>query len=182
MPSPLDTIPQTTTDFAVFKELLYQLVVVNKYTKVMETGTDVGDSARIFSSALQATQGNLVTVDLKPPVGEWPKDWPIKNIQFITGNSKEMKLGEEIDLLFLDAHAAGCDAYLQVSTELKGLGVWVRKGGKIVIDDVFHSEFGEGIRKAYEEFGKQHQLAWTIYPHSHGLCVLEVSHALPRPQ
>ena len=180
MPSPLDTIPQTTQDFALFKELLYQLIVTNKYQKVLETGTDVGDTTRIFSSALQATQGQLVTVDLKPPVNDWPKDWPIKNIQFVTGDSKQLKLQHEIDLLFLDAHGAGTNAYEHVKSELANLGIWVRVGGKIVLDDLFHSEFGEGIRKAQEEFCKQHLLAWTVYPQSHGVGIVEVSHPLPR--
>jgi len=180
MPSPLDTIPQTTQDFALVKELLYNLVVVNKYTKVLETGTDVGDSTRIFSTALQATQGQLVTVDHKPPVNDWPATWPIKNIQFVQGDSRQLKLNQEVDLLFLDAHQDGTDAYQQVGTELKQLGVWVKAGGKIVADDWYHTTFGAGIQKAVEEFGQVHQLAWTVYPHGHGLVVVEVSHALPR--
>ena len=180
MASPIDTIPQTTQDFAVFKELLYTLIVANKYTKVLETGTDVGDSARIFSSALQATQGQLVTVDLKPPMGNWHEGWPTKNIQFVQGDSRQLKIKQEIDLLFLDAHENGTDAYAHVKTELTNLGVWVRAGGKIVLDDVFHGEFGEGIRKAQEEFCKMHLLAWTTYPHGHGLVVMEVTHGLPR--
>ena len=180
MPSPIDTIPQTTQDFLPYKELLYQLIVVNKFTKVLETGTDVGDSTRIFSSALQATQGQLVTVDLKPPMNDWPKDWPIKNIQFLQGDSRQVKLTQEIDLLFLDAHGSGTNSYDQIKAELAGLGVWVRVGGKIVLDDVFHSEFGTGIRKAFEEFAQLALIPWTIYPQSHGLAVLEVTHPLPR--
>ena len=180
MPSPADTIPQTTTDFAQFKDLFYQLIVENKYTKVLETGTDVGDSARIFSTALQATQGQLVTCDLKPPIGNWPDQWPVKNIQFVVGDSRQLKLTQEIDLLFLDAHGTGTNSYEQIMAELTQLGVWVRVGGKIVIDDLFHNEFGSGIRQALEEFGKLHQLAWTVYPHSHGLAILEMSHVLPR--
>ena len=180
MPSPIDTIPQTTSDFAPFKELLYALVVVNKFTKVLETGTDVGDSTRIFSTALQATQGQLVTIDINATVvNGWAKDWPIKNVQFVTGDSRQLKLTQEIDLLFLDAHLPGTNGYDQIKAELTTLGGWVRAGGKIVIDDVFHSEFGEGIRKAYEEFCRANLLAWTVYPHSHGLVVIEVTHPLP---
>ena len=198
MPSPLDTIPQTTQDFALYKELLYQLIVTNKYQKVLETGTDVGDTTRIFSSALQATQGQLVTVDLKPPVNDWPKDWPIKNIQFVTGDSRQLKLQQEIDLLFLDAHGAGTNAYEHVKAELTNLGVWVKPGvlnpvelqatqgqwkippGRIVLDDVFHSEFGEGIRKATMEFCRIHLLTWTMYSQHNGLGIVEVSRPLPR--
>jgi predicted O-methyltransferase YrrM len=180
MPSPIDTIPQTTQDFAVFKELLYHLIIANKYVKVLETGTDVGDSTRIFSTALQATQGQLVTVDQKPPVNNWPSTWPIKNIQFVQADSRQLKVNQELDLIFLDAHQDGTDAYQHVSTELKQLGVWVKIGGKIVLDDWYHGTFGEGIRKATEEFARLHQVAWTVYPHGHGLAVVEVSHLLPR--
>lgn len=181
MPSPVDTIPQTTNDFALFKELLYQLVVENKYMKVVETGTDVGDSARIFSTALQATQGTLVTIDIKAPVGDWPKDWPVKNIQFVLGDSKQVRLNQEIDCLFLDAHGQGTNAYEQMKGELANLGVWVRSGGKILLDDVYHNEFGAGIRQALEEFTRHHQLVSTIYPQGHGFAILEVTHPLPHP-
>ena len=182
MASPIDTIPQTTQDFALYKQLLYDLVVVNKFTKVLETGTDVGDSTRIFSTALQTTNGEIVTIDIKPPVNDWFKDWPIKNIRFIQNDSKQIKLSQEIDLLFLDAHIGGCNSYEQVKTELTNLGVWVKAGGKVVIDDVFHGEFGEGIRKAYEEFAKQYSLPWTVYPQRDGLAILEINYGLPRQQ
>ena len=55
MSTPVDAIPQTTQDFASIKYLMYQLVLEGKYQKVLEIGTNVGDSTRIFSAALQAT-------------------------------------------------------------------------------------------------------------------------------
>lgn len=180
MPSPVDTIPQTTQDFAPYKELLYQLVVVNQYKRIVETGTDVGDSTRILSAALQTTQGQLVTCDVKPPVDDWPNTWPVKNIQFIQGNSAELKIQQPVDLVFLDAHVEGMDLKTHVSAELHNLGRWVRPGGKIVVDDVFHDKFGVAIQQALFEFCKTHDLAWTTYPQGHGLIVVEVSHELPR--
>jgi aspartyl-tRNA(Asn)/glutamyl-tRNA(Gln) amidotransferase subunit C len=148
--------------------------------RVLETGTDVGDSARIFSTALQSTQGELLTIDLKPPMNDWPKDWPVKNIKFLQGDSRQLRIQQEIDLLFLDAHGTDTNSYEQVKAELANLGVWVRVGGKIVLDDLFHDKFGPGIRQALEEFTQLHQLIWTIYPQSHGLVVIEVTHPLPR--
>lgn len=180
MPSPIDTIPQTAQGVNPFRELLYQLIVLNKYQKVLETGTDVGDSARIFSSALQVTSGQLVTVDIKPPVNDWPASWPVKNIQFVTGDSKQLRLKEEIDCLYLDAHLADIDIETQITEELKWLGRWVRVGGKIVLDDVFHATFGPGIRKTLEAFARVQQFPWTTYPQGYGLAVIEVTHLMNR--
>ncbi len=181
MPSPIDTIPQVTKDFDLYKELLYGLVVVNKYTKVLETGTDVGDSARIFSTALQATGGKLMTIDIKPPVNNWLEGWPIKNISYFQQDSKLVRINEEIDLLFLDAHNPEMDVANHVASELQLFGGWVRVGGKIVVDDVWHDVFGPPIRKAVEGFCRQHLLTWTYYPHDHGLCIIEMTHPVQRP-
>lgn len=180
MPSPVEQIPQTTQDFLVFKELLYQLVVENKYQRVLETGTDVGDSTRIFSTALQHTSGSLVTIDLKPPVGNWHESWPVKNIQFVQGDSRQLRLNQPIDLLFLDDHTGETDAYTHVKAELETLGVWVRKGGKIVVDDSWHQQLGEGTWKAVREFCRAQQLAYTDYPQGHGIMIIEVTHELVR--
>lgn len=177
MPSPVDTIPQTTVDFAAFKHLFFALVVGEKYQKVVEVGTDVGDSTRIFSKALQITGGRLLSIDIKPPVDDWPTktNWEPKNIDFMTQNSANVKLAQPVDLLFLD----GDHTYVHIKQELEQLGVWVRMGGKILLHDAFHQEFGEPTQRAVFEFCRKHLLTATFYPHQDGLAVIEVTHALP---
>ena len=176
MPSPVDAIPQTTPDFAAIKYLMYQLVLDGKYQRVVEIGTNVGDSTRIFSTALQATNGKLWTIDLEPPTSNWPEQWPVKNIEFIKSDSLLCPWSQEIDVLFLDGnHEAP-----HVKAELVKYGPWVLVGGKILAHDIHHSQFGPGITSAIHEWCHGMQLCWTDYPHQHGLAVIEVSHPLPR--
>lgn len=175
MPHPVDSVPQTTQDFALLKGLLYDVVVTSQAKVVFETGTNVGDSTRILSTALQVTSGKLWTVDLKPPEGEWPKTWPVQNIEFIQGDAGKLRIKEQIDVLFLDDdHAAEA-----IAQRLRNLGPSVKVGGKIVLHDSSHSEFGEGIHAAIRSFCREQQLWYTDYPLGHGLTIIEVSHALP---
>ena len=179
---PIDAIPQTTGDFEAFKFLLHDIVIQHRYQRVVEVGTDVGDSTRVFSSALQATAGQLITIDKVAPKNNWPETcinggpWPIKNIKFITSDVKLLQWKEPIDLLFLD----GDHTYEALQWELSNLGIHVREGGKVLCHDIYHSEFGEPITKAVKEWAKLHELCWTAYPHQHGLAIIEVSHPLQK--
>lgn len=173
---PIDAIPQTTQDFESLKFLLFELITQARYQRVVEVGTDVGDSTRIFSKALQATAGKLLTIDKVLPKDNWYEKWEVKNISFLTVEVKTLQWKEPIDLLFLD----GDHHYEAVLWELANLGVWVREGGKVLLHDIYHSEFGEQITKAVKEWTKLHELCWTAYPHQHGLAVIEVSHLLQK--
>lgn len=173
---PIDAIPQTTQDFEAFKFLLFELVTQGRYQRVVEVGTDVGDSTRIFSTALQATAGQLITIDAVAPKGNWHEQWAVKNVKFITSDVKLLQWKEPIDLLFLD----GDHTYEAVQWELANLAIHVREGGKVLLHDIYHSEFGEPITKAIREWTKLHELCWTAYPHQHGLAIIEVSHPLQK--
>ena len=168
-------IPQTTSDFQDLRHLLAGLIRDLTATAVLEIGTDVGDSSRIFSSVLQETGGHLWTVDIQPPKGDWLTNWPLKNISFIQGDSRQLKFNQKIDLLFLD----GDHTYETVRHELFTLGRAVRAGGKIACHDTLHSEFGPGIMRAIHEFSQLAKLPWTHYPYQHGLAVVEVTYELP---
>ena len=181
MPSPVDQIPQTTQDFLQFKELLYALVVLNKYQKVVETGTDVGDLTRILSTALQATQGQLLSLDLKP-VGSWAAEWPVKNVQFQQGDSRTAQVAGEFDLLVLDAQGDAKDLAALVREQLDRLGVWVKVGGKVVICRPYHQTYGQTVRETVEEWAKRQGLCWTVYPQGQGMLIIEITHLLrPTP-
>ena len=175
MAHPVDSVPQTTQDFAEFKYLLYDVITSIKAQKVFETGTNVGDSTRILSKALEETGGKLVTIDLKPPENNWPESWPLKNIQFAQGDASKLQIKDSIDVLFLDDdHAAEA-----VKQRLQNLGPAVRVGGKIALHDTCHSEFGPGIFKAVHDFCRENALWYTHYPLGHGMIIIEVSHPLP---
>ena len=175
-PDPITSIPQRTQDFLAFRRLLYQVVVENNYKKGCETGTDVGDSTRIFSAALQATGGTLVTIDRELPKEKWHEQWEIKNVTYLTKMVQECFLQEEIDFLFIDDE----HTYPHVLNELRQLGVWVRAGGKILLHDVYHEQFGPQVLRAIMEFTKLHLLTWIAYPQAHGMAIIEVDHSLPR--
>ena len=169
MPS-LDTIPQITQDFAQLKQLLYDTVLELKAQAVLEIGTDVGDSTRIFATALRETGGHLWTVDLVAP--KWPEGWltPYPNVTLLTCDSLLLPWEVTVDLLFLD----GNHDKDHVAQELEKFGKWVRSHGQILVHDTIHNEFGEGIRSVAVEYARQHGYGWMNHQIQHGLGVIDV--------
>ena len=171
-PFDLEKVPQMTGDFKILKHLLMALVLDRKAQVVLEVGTDVGDSTRIFSSCLQITGGKLYTIDKEPPKQNWLEGWPVKNVIFIQGDSITVPFGEPLDLLFLDGdHTAE-----HLRKELDYFARRVKVGGRIALHDTCHNEFGQEITGVIRQFTQEQQLVWTEYPFQHGLAVIDVSH------
>ena len=169
-------IPQTTTDFQDLRHLLATYVRTTCAKTIVEIGTDVGDSARIFSGILQETQGVLYTIDLQPPKGNWLTTWPIKNIFFLQGDFKSMVWGQVVDLVFID----GDHSYEGCLADLQKFGPWVRVGGYVLLHDTLHSEFGPGIMKAIWGWTTETRYPLVHYPYQHGFAAIEITHELPR--
>ena len=168
----IDSIFQWTQDFRENKELLFNAVLQVNAKVVVELGTDVGDSTRIFASALARTQGHLWTIDINRPDWEHqiirrvntalgidttePSPMPevmrhfAQFITVITSNSLQVNWRSWIDLLFIDSNHEAT----HVSSELEKYGSLVRKEGLILLHDTHHRQFGEGIRKSLEEWAK----------------------------
>lgn len=173
---PIETVPQTTNNYRALKYLLFQTIVEFRIQRVLETGTDVGDITRILSTALQATGGKLVSVDIVPPKNAWHESWAVKNVDFVTGDATQLAWANELDLLVLDdKHEVE-----HLTKELDRLGVWVKKGGKIIIPGLYQKDMGDKIFQAVREWTFKHLLCWTAYPHDIGLVIIEVSHQLKR--
>jgi predicted O-methyltransferase YrrM len=74
-------------------ELLYDMVLKNKYTRALEIGTSTGRSGIYIAWALSKTGGNLVTIE----IDEGRYEEALQNF-------KEAGLGEYIDARPADAH------------------------------------------------------------------------------
>ncbi len=174
MPS-VESVYQSTTDFIHLKYILDQQVKETNAQKVVELGTNVGDSTRVFANALLGTGGKLLTIDIEPPVRNWHKEIPYPNVAFVTQDSLKVNFAEEIDLLFIDSdHHKN-----HVLSELRKYGIWVRVGGRILLHDITHSEYGKEITEAVNEWSKEVGIKnWQAYNVQHGLGVIEVDHPL----
>ena len=173
-PFDLEKVQQVTQDFKILKHLLMALVLDRKAQVILEVGTDVGDSTRVFSSCLQMTGGKLYTIDKEVPKQNWLESWPLKNVTFILGDSITIPWGEPLDLLWLD----GDHTVDHLTKELAYFGRQVKVGGRIALHDTCHNEFGQGITGVIRAFCQEQQLTWTEYPFQHGLAVIDVSHSV----
>mgnify|MGYP001599379898 FL=1 len=173
----IDAVPQITQVYAAQKLMMYVAVIYYQVKKAMETGTDVGDSARIFATALRKTGGQILSIDIKDVDRAWAKDYP--NVGFVKGDTAQLEFKTEIELLFLDDHTEGMDIKAHVLMELKKFGVWVKKGGVILIHDTLHDKFGVHITQAIREWTKEVGLRWMEDTQQHGMALIEVSRDLP---
>ena len=175
-PPPMLAVPQTTNDFALLRSMLWQLVVRRGWRRILEVGTDVGDTPRLFSAALTHTGGRLWTIDLKPPVNDWPKTWTVPNVTFLTGDSLTVPWTEPLHAVFLDGNHHADHLW----KELERFGPCVEVGGALLLHDTCHGEYGKGILDTLRRWTLKEQLPWTEYPYQHGLAVIEVTHAVLR--
>lgn len=168
------SINQVTEDYKYHRELMFQLVLDLKCKKLIELGTDVGDSMRIFSAALNVTGGTMWSVD----INECPQQWPIPaNVNLIKSNTLDLNINEPIDLLYIDDN----HTHDHVLAELERFGKWVRKDGKILLHDIVHTQFGSQITMAIIEWCYRNQLPWTSLPEGHGMAVIHVTKDLQAP-
>jgi len=162
-------IPLASPDFVPHRLLMFEAVLATQAKRVLETGTDVGDSARIFATALRRTGGVLFTVDRKTDLNlSWVQDY--SNVMPIQGDSLKVTWNQTLDVLFLDSdhtkeHLLG---------ELRKLGPWVRQGGLILVHDTVHSEFGPALTDAVRVWCREVGFRWSEDPLPHGMAIIEV--------
>ena len=173
-----EEIYQATQDFKEQLPFLIQTVVALNAQTVLELGTDVGDSTRIFSRALTLTGGRLFTVDLKPPKWDARLMRAYYNVHVITAESTSIGWDQPLDLVFIDDHVAGMDVYTHLLAELNKFGRWVRVGGQILVHDTLHNEFGPPIQKAMTEWTTKHELPFVNDVRQHGLGIIQITHKL----
>ena len=173
----LNGIPQITNDYLYHKRAMFEVILHTKAQRVLEAGTDVGDSARIFAHALRMTGGALITVDKRTVDQGWAKEYP--NVKFVVGDSLGVATSQPLDVLYLDDHNDDTDTKTHVGKELDLLGVWVRKGGFIIIDDTCHDKFGPGVTASIRTWCAKHGLPWYEDPRGHGMAFIEVLSDLP---
>lgn len=174
MPVNRPPISQVTADFQQYVDIIYDCVIKLNAKTILEVGTDLGDSTRIFATALNETGGYIWTVDIKPP--QWSPVLMVgfPNVHVITSDIKDLKWDKQLDILFLDSD----HHYQHVLTELDCFGKWVRKNGLIILHDTHHSEFGTQITQAMTEYASGKSYPIKDYPFGHGLGIIEVTNAV----
>lgn len=169
-------IDLVTQDFHPHSQWMFDMVVTSNAKRVLEIGTDVGDSSRIFLAALKRTGGSLTTVDIRDCKKPWADG--VENVTFIQHDSRTFEWAEPIDVLFLDDHFTGMDIYSHIYMELIKFGQWVRKGGKILIHDSNHEEFGPPILRATRDYCQAKHLTYTEQPYQYGLVTIIIDKEL----
>ena len=167
-------IPQLTPDYAPLIGNMLEIVLSTKAKVILETGTNIGDSARIWLEGLSKTGGELWTVDLKDCGDAWGKDIP--NLHFLKGSSIDIPWDKEIDILYLDSD----HTYGHVTRELVKFGPYVREGGAILLNDTCHYECGWEVTKALRHFMLASGLChWTENVRGYGLAIIQVTKKIP---
>ena len=159
-----------TNDYTGLEGILYNSVLQTRAKKVLELGSDVGDSTRIFAEALKETGGRLFTVDIIAPKWQQADMDQFENITVITANTLELDWNEPIDLLYIDDN----HDYAHVIQELNKFGSFMREDGRILLHDVYHDKYGVGILRAVYEYGRDRGLPFKVWPYSRGLAEIYV--------
>ena len=169
----------TNDDIGGNRRLLYNEVLRTHAKVVVEFGTHLGNSTRTFAAALRKSGGRLWTVDIAP-VGAWYNQSELHNVEVVTADSQNWEwAGPPIDILFLDDHNDETDILKHVAHELAVYGKKVRVGGSIFVHDVYHGKFGEPTMEVLLNWCNTYQLPMHIYPGSHGMAQIEVTHPFP---
>ena len=117
-----------------------------KAKTVIELGTNFGFSTREFATALRETGGRLYSIDINPPIDDWPRKWalgtklPIDHLTFVQHDSLTLDLEpfakEPVDILFIDDR----HTYRHLLQVLRKYAPLVRAGGRIFVDDPTHCD------------------------------------------
>ena len=172
-PYPCSVI-QLTPDYAPLIGNMLEMVLNTKAQVILETGTNIGDSSRIWLEGLSKTGGELWTIDVKEYDNSWADG--IKNIHFIRGSSTEIPWDKPIDILYLDSD----HSYGHVTRELVKFGPYVKEGGAIVMNDTCHHECGWEVTQALRHFMLAAGLChWTENVRGYGLAIVQVTKQIP---
>jgi len=129
--------------FPNYFEFLYELVEGLKPKVVVEIGTHAGISASFLKGGYPGME--LYTIDIDPESGWLIRDSSIIQIKRDSKYALE-DVPKEIDLLFIDGDHTleGCQSDYDLYAPL------VKKGGIILVDDIFGSE---GVRDFWKNLG-----------------------------
>ncbi len=162
-------VMQLTKDWAAHASVVMQIVRGIGAKRILELGTDVGDSTRILACALEDIGGHLWSVDIQDP--KWPAGVPVPaNVTFVKGDAMKFYSEDMLDLLLIDDD----HTYPHVLNELRRFGPCVRQGGKILLHDIANPQHGPAVLKSALEWCRELSLPLTIMPEGHGLGVIDV--------
>ena len=149
---------------------------------VVELGTAMGRSTRIWADALEDTGGHCWTVDIAPPLDNWLATYPLAH-RITTIQQDALKVtwetSQPIDVLYIDdAHT-----YPHVLYELRHWAPWVRAGGRILLDDIAHRQWAYTepntawqVLRSVAEFCQEVNLPFLVHPHNQGLGEIIMTH------
>lgn len=153
-------------------QILYDIIVENKYTKALEIGTSTGHSGIWIAWALSKTGGKLITVEIDE-----------RRYNEATANFKEAGLSQYIDARLADAHElvpalAGPFDFVFIDADkdwyinyAEAVIPKLEDGGCITAHNVYQYRGGRGRRGygggAYFEFmSRQPDFESSIHPES----------------
>ena len=169
---------------------LGQAVRDMKAKVVMELGTNYGFSTREFSKALREVGGKLYSVDINPPIDNWPAkvQVPVDNVMFVQHDCLTIDLAtlkEPLDILFVDDR----HTYRHLLQVLRRYAPLVREGGRIYVDDPTHCDgviqpemnCGASVLFATALWCREHQLQMHLYTDDAcGLLEIQVTKKIPQ--
>ena len=138
---------------------------------VLELGTNYGFSTREMSTALRDTGGRLYSVDINPPIDNWPQKWgKADNVVFVQHDSLTLDLEgfkEPCDILFVDDR----HTYRHCLQVLRKYAPLVKVGGRIYVDDPTHCDgvmtpemnCGASVLWAVALWCREVGLSFTVY-------------------
>ncbi len=190
LPEKADGVEWQKMYSAIWKRM-QEIVFDLKPKLILELGTNVGHSTRIFLEAMMQCPrpGHIITVDIKGP--KW-QEWQMKKYEghFTAVESDSLSLAfddREIDILYIDS----LHTYEHVLKELKLYVQKVKKGGKVLLHDVSKPDDGveaieqipriesnnsesKQINKAINEFLKNKNYRYEVVLGHSGLGVIHV--------
>lgn len=162
-------IIQVTGDYSPLIINMLEMVLETKAKIILETGTNIGDSARIWLKGLEKTGGELWTIDTRDYGDSWADGIP--NIHFLKGSSLEVPWDKEIDILYLDSD----HTYGHVMKELIRFAPFVKVGGAILMNDTLHHQYGWEVTQALRHYMLSTGIAhWTENVRGYGLGMVRV--------
>jgi len=152
-------------------EYLHDLVVNNKFTKVLEVGTSIGYSGLWFAKALRETGGKLYTIESNDERYDIARENfaeadVLDIVQQLKGHAPDVPIPDMVDFLFLDATKFEYKYYL--STYL----FHMKKGGMIVADNA--TSHAEEMKVYHDMVMNSDQLNSEIVELGTGLLVSKI--------
>jgi hypothetical protein len=150
-------------------KIFFSIVFEWNAKKVLEFGTREGYSTRLFSKALEKTEGQIITVDINKP------NTPFTESNIITINSdvESLLYQEQVDILYIDDWHDPWHLYYE-------LNKFAHLAKVVIIHDVcIEQGYPKSLTRSIEEWCRSNMIIYTIYPMNEcGLAVLEIEKSL----